>query len=279
MNFVEDKFMNISGKIYSTTDYSLFRTLEGNRSVSDGRIKKIISSINAVGYIQSPIVVNENMEVIDGQGRLAALKKLKMPIEYVVSPGAGIKECISMNINAENWKMGDYIDSFADRGYDSYIRLRDLMTSYKVPLDVIATATFNISKFHANTIKGGNLDLDHDAALLAECRLSKMLSIFSQIDTKYIKNSKTMLQQAILYVLSFDEVDYKRLCKALTEYLDIPRTGWSSIEIVIEDIESAYNKGLSNDKCVMIYNIYRELMRKNGLRGVLRNNGKISSDE
>ena len=65
-------------KIYETTSYSQFKTMEGNRAVKDGRVNKIVESINKIGYVLSPILVNEKMEVIDGQGRLSALERDKL---------------------------------------------------------------------------------------------------------------------------------------------------------------------------------------------------------
>ena len=73
-----------SKKIYITKDYSIFKKLTGNRSTELERITKICDSIREVGYITSPILVNENMEVIDGQGRLEAFKELGIPVEYII---------------------------------------------------------------------------------------------------------------------------------------------------------------------------------------------------
>lgn len=66
-------------KVYVTDKYSIFRRLSGNRDVKEARVKKIMRSIEKVGYIPNPIIVNENMEVVDGQGRLEAVKRLGLP--------------------------------------------------------------------------------------------------------------------------------------------------------------------------------------------------------
>lgn len=58
--------------VYETTNYSKFKKMLDNREVSPNRVQKIVKSIDQVGYVMSPIIVNEKMEVIDGQGRLAA---------------------------------------------------------------------------------------------------------------------------------------------------------------------------------------------------------------
>lgn len=95
--------------ILQTMDYSKFKKLKGNRNVDPVRVQRIIQSIKKVGYITSPLIVNEDLEVIDGQGRLEALRILGLPVEYIVHENIGIDECISMNINQINWVDRDYI--------------------------------------------------------------------------------------------------------------------------------------------------------------------------
>lgn len=41
--------------IYTTKDYSMFKVLNGNRTVNPSRVMKIKKSINDVGYITNPI--------------------------------------------------------------------------------------------------------------------------------------------------------------------------------------------------------------------------------
>lgn len=125
--------------VRKTSDYSMFKVMKGNRIVSRNRVEKIIASITKVGYVINPIIVNERMEVIDGQGRLNALKELGFPVYYLVVPGIGIRECISMNINQEKWTYMDYIRSFADRDLEDYVTLKKAIDKYApgVPLRMI----------------------------------------------------------------------------------------------------------------------------------------------
>ena len=155
--------MDTQKSIKSTMNYSIFKKLEGNRPVVNRRVNKIIASIQNVGYITSPLIVNEKMEVIDGQGRLEALEQLKMPVEYIIHPGIGINECIAMNINQGNWSLKDYIESYATRGNKSYQRLEQLIKEYPLAnLDVIATAALRINKITGTMVKDGSLVLTEE---------------------------------------------------------------------------------------------------------------------
>ena len=159
--------MKISeNKIYETTDYSIFQMLEGNRTLTNDRVNKIVESINKVGYMLSPILVNEKMQVIDGQGRLGALERLRLPVHYMIQDGIGIKECQQMNIHQSNWSMYDYIVSYAMLGNESYRRLQSLADKFKeLPIDTVimaATNSFTTGGHTSKRLKEGRLEISEN---------------------------------------------------------------------------------------------------------------------
>lgn len=120
----------IVGYVFRTTDYNALKKLKGNRDIFEPRKKKIISSIRENGWIRNPVVVNEKMEVIDGQGRTEALEELGMPVEYVVSVGATIDHCIALNLKQKNWGIFDFIKSYAAQGDEAMQMLERLILKY-----------------------------------------------------------------------------------------------------------------------------------------------------
>lgn len=66
---------------YRTDNYAKFKRLDGNRGVQLMRVKKVMDSVKANGYIYSPLIVNERYEVVDGQARLEAFKQLGIPVD------------------------------------------------------------------------------------------------------------------------------------------------------------------------------------------------------
>lgn len=120
-----------STRLSWTNDASVFIKLLGNRSVTSDRVERIKRSIQTIGFLPVPIIVNEKYEIIDGQGRVQAIKELGIsPVPYIVCKGAGINECISMNINATRWSTRDYISSYAARGIADYMVLKDFIERY-----------------------------------------------------------------------------------------------------------------------------------------------------
>ena len=74
---------NIAGQIHWTTDYDIFKQLLGNREINYNHVRRLIKSMQEE-YLIVPIQVNEKMEVIDGQHRIAACKELGFPIYYMI---------------------------------------------------------------------------------------------------------------------------------------------------------------------------------------------------
>lgn len=246
----------MSKELLQTTDYSMFKKLEGNRPVKNIRVRKIIASIKAVGYITSPIIVNEKYEVIDGQGRLEALQELGLPVEYIVHEGIGIEECIAMNINQTNWSLPDYIDSYCQREFDSYLLLRDLMDKYPLAnLDTICTALFRIQSAPIVPIKDGTLVITQEQYEQAQEVLDYAYDLFQLLDKNTIKGSIYNLVQAVILCYNYPEVNNKRLKQQISTYAHLANA-WIDTDTCLQEVERLYNRNLSRP--AYIFTLYRE---------------------
>lgn len=125
--------MNIIGQIFEEDNYECFRRLPDNRDVTVSRVGKLIASIKGK-YILNPIIVNEKMEIIDGQGRFEALKSLGLPIHYIIATGANSDDCRRMNKYNTKWTTIDYARSYAKSGSVPYQLL--LLTCKKTGLSI-----------------------------------------------------------------------------------------------------------------------------------------------
>lgn len=127
-----------SVKVYFTTNYTIFKAIKGNRLLNETKIKKIISDIKAgldmLKYY--PIVVDENMNVIDGQHRLFIAKKLKVNVYYIISKKIALNEIAKVNSNTEKWNNEDFINCYIVNGNKDYEKLRDFKEKYGFPLSV-----------------------------------------------------------------------------------------------------------------------------------------------
>lgn len=252
-------------KVYETKDYEKFKTLVGNRNVDIGRVKKIEESIKNVGYIHNPIIVNEKFEVIDGQGRLEALKKLDMPIQYVVQEGIGVKECISMNINQTNWKHIDYIKSYADVGNKSYQYLFDLCKKFpKISVIIIEYALIENLKFDVGILRDGEFNCTEEQYLNAFNKLS-YIENFNFIDYKNIKGKSWSFMLALCFCYDCDLIDNKKLIEKVKSYsytIDMFVSQTQCLQL----LEKIYNRNSRGEY------VYLETEYKKYIRNKLRNN-------
>lgn len=117
-------------KIQQTENYSLFKRIKGNRTINKAQVKKLVDSFGEDPSlaISVPIVVNEKFEIIDGQHRFQALKKLNLPISYQKIKGLDLKSVQIVNSSTKVWSPMDFAKSFSELGnkhYKSYIEFKN----------------------------------------------------------------------------------------------------------------------------------------------------------
>lgn len=114
-----------------TTDYGIFKDINGNRKINKGHVNKLVQAIdrkNLLDYF--PILTNEHMEVIDGQHRLTAAMSLQVPISFEVVEGLRIEDVMSINTNSKSWSMMDFINSWIVLEKPDYQVLLDYIEKY-----------------------------------------------------------------------------------------------------------------------------------------------------
>ena len=111
-------------KVYKTSDLSIFTQIDGNRVPNLQHIKRLAHSIRVYGMKCNPILVNERMQVIDGQHRLMAAKEAGSFVYYIVVDGYSLNEVHTLNLNQKNWTKKDYMDGYANMGITSYVKLK-----------------------------------------------------------------------------------------------------------------------------------------------------------
>ena len=255
------------GKIYKTKDYTLFKQLEGNRGISRGRINGIIRSIQKVGYITNPIIINENFEIIDGQGRFEACKSLGLPVLYLIHKGAGLDECVSMNVSMKNWETMDFINSYAEQGNVYYQQLLLLADAYKnIPIQAICGLLRNVVVTNGQNmrfIREGELTFTKKRFDMAKC-VCELLNLISK-ELKLIPGSSRLKDTAIGWCVANTSCDPERIISVITNnYSRFRPVLDSSPLLFFEDLENLYNKRLSEEKSIYFTTEYKKALKKNG---------------
>ena len=110
--------------VYKAYDLSIFTQIDGNRIPNLGHIKRLSDSIRVYGMKCNPILVNEKMQVIDGQHRLMAAKEAGSFVYYIIVDGYSLNEVHTLNLNQKNWTKRDYMEGYSDMGVKSYMTLK-----------------------------------------------------------------------------------------------------------------------------------------------------------
>jgi hypothetical protein len=118
-------------QVHTTKDYSLFRTLNGNRDVNQLHLTRLKESIKK-NHLTTIIMVNDKFEIIDGQHRYLISQELNLPINYIISKNYGLNEVQILNANMKNWATIDYVNGYCDLGYKDYIIYRDFVEEYSL---------------------------------------------------------------------------------------------------------------------------------------------------
>jgi hypothetical protein len=122
--------MKVINQVIQTDNYDLFKTLAGNRHIFKLHVNRLKESFKTA-YLLSPIIVNQNYEIIDGQHRYEAAKLLNLPINFIICNDYGLKEVQILNTNMKNWKKEDYLNAYCDLKYPEYLVFRNFMRKYK----------------------------------------------------------------------------------------------------------------------------------------------------
>jgi len=160
METAETQNLKKTGIIFKTHDYFIFENVSGNRATNDLHIKRLMDSFNKE-YLVNPIIVNENYQIIDGQHRFEAAKRLELPIYCIIQKGYSLKEVQLLNMNQTNWTNKDYLESYSELGYNSYVQFKDFweeypMFSFTAILILLSQMTGNPhSKFTVHKQRGG----------------------------------------------------------------------------------------------------------------------------
>lgn len=255
-------------KVYQTSNYDLFKKLNGNRDVKNEKV--IIKSIQKIGLIDNPIIVNEKYEVIDGQNRLKALQTLNMPVLFHVIPGLNIDDAINMNLGRTNWKMIDYAQSYAAQGIQDYQVLLDYHEITKLDLSTLFTiqkhacihgGTYRSGSHQTNPIINGKYKLEgieHD-------RLKRFIKYYPEVkDLLRHAQGETRCKVATFgYCLNCDGVDPVRLVKTYNKYcLDF--VPYTKVSDSLMQISSYYNKSMKKAENKMFFDMEWRATGRNG---------------
>ena len=130
-NLKTEPMVKHSNQVHTTTDYFLFKPIDGNRNKNLLHINRLMKSMSD-SYLFTVIIVNENYEIIDGQHRFDVIQYLKLPLHYIVCNGYGLNEVHILNQNSKTWNADDYLTGYCNLGYEDYLKYSMFKEKYNL---------------------------------------------------------------------------------------------------------------------------------------------------
>jgi hypothetical protein len=151
-NFKNEPMVKHSNQVHTTTDYFLFKPIDGNRNKNLLHINRLRKSM-AQNYLFTVIIVNEKYEIIDGQHRFEVIQELKLPLHYIVCIGYGLNEVHILNANSKTWNADDYLEGYCKLGYTDYLIYADYKEKYRIGHNECIALLSNWSTANSDSIR------------------------------------------------------------------------------------------------------------------------------
>lgn len=228
--------------VHSTTNYDRFSTILMNRPVNNGHVLSIMESMkNEVLY--APIIVNEKGQVIDGQHRLEACRRLETPVDYIVMQGYGHKEVMAYNQSLKQWSIPDFVNAYAKLGNNTYSTVIKISQSAGISIPM-CIALFGRAKKSGDAarvtkaVKNGTLALTHNITDAVEL-VSKISDIakFWTMGERSPVSAKGFCQSS-LTLIQHPNYDHERMIHKLSIYngKDLHYNTGQEFRVKMEDV-------------------------------------------
>ena len=239
-------------RVYSTTNYDQFKYLKGNRAVTELHVRRLVEAIKEKD-LQVPIIVDEKMNVVEGQHRLEAYKIVGKEILYIVKNNVTLDDVRKLNSVARKWTLTEYLMSHVKLGKQDYEILEWFHRTYKFGLSECIAMLNGKGYCNAKELiefKGGEFTLKNleQAKIWARC-ITKVGEYF-----QYYKKRSFVL--AMLVLMQHSKFSWKTFEKRLMNSSAKLRNQGSRNDFIV-NLERLYNHNTSTDKRIRL-ELYRD---------------------
>lgn len=228
-------------RIEMTEDYDMFRYMKGNRVLDMAHVQKLKASMK-LNDLFIPILVNEKMEVVDGQHRLEARRQLGYIVPYIIGKDYVLEDVQAMNCSQKAWSIGDYTDSYIARGNDNYSIFKWFRAKYGL------SHLTSLSLLTGSDPQGRHLTqlFNSGSMVVTHLEEAKQFAEFIHACGEYFPHFKERsFTMALLALRKKEQFDQRTFLRKLRANPTVMRKS-STTNQYIEEIEAVYNYRSSN---------------------------------
>lgn len=228
-------------KLCSTKDYSRFVHSKENRPVVKNcrHIKDLMAKMREVGFLVSePISVwkrpDRKLEVLNGQHRLEAAKKLGIEVWYVVEE----ERYSPAELPVRRWQNVGFVKHYVRKGKEAYRRLQAFYRRHKIPVGYagdLLTRALSVGTTSA-TIRDGSFQITEDGERYA----NRVVSTWRRAYENYPCLKNKAFLGALMMVFRLDNFEPVRLIKKIETCAERIQP-FSTRERFLEMIDDIYN--------------------------------------
>jgi|LakMenEpi03Aug12_release.lakeMendotaPanAssembly.Ray.scaffolds.fasta_scaffold14761_17 hypothetical protein len=255
---VELKNLNVkvSDVIYETTDLTIFKFMEeGNRPIDWDHVKQLKERMGEK-FLRTIIIVNKFMEIIEGQHRYSAIKKINeenrvkglplISIEFVVCEDYGVEECCEYNGKGKNWTNKNITEGGKILKIEEYKIYDEFVKKYNLPHNVTIGLLTGETTNAKNSYEFKNLKLK---IVDINSSLDKANKIVEIVNTGVIPIGKSdqpisVFGLALLDVFNVEGYDHNRMVSKCKEYVQRENKSLRRLTNITEpliEFEDIYN--------------------------------------
>lgn len=120
--FLDNPQDEVVGVVLQSKNYSQFNLNQLNRNIDESHVLRLQKALRKDPSLTfEPILVDKNMNIVDGQHRFLALSALNKPITYMIDNNISINDASELNSNQKNWSLFDYVQFFVNKGNQNYL--------------------------------------------------------------------------------------------------------------------------------------------------------------
>ncbi len=240
-------------EVKSTKDYDSFKFLGQNRDLSARKninhIKDLAQSIKENGFIK-PILVNEKMEIIDGQHRIEAARLVGSEVLYLKGENISDNIISQLNTHQLNWGIKDFMHYYIEKGNENYARAEEFVKQYEFPIaesvGLLKGTRGGSSGKRNKEFKDGSFTVNEKAVDWAYNVAGEVQDIRDFDDSYKAFRNSTRFVSALISFVSFPDYKHKimmdRLSKMRTRLVQC-----ASKSEYIDVFESIYNFGMKKN--------------------------------
>ena len=239
----KDNKKKTDDKIYSTIDYTIFKRIKGNRPIKESRVKAIKANIEA-NDLDVPVIINDKMEVLEGEHTLKTRERLKLPVKYLIRKG-NIRDVMKFNSISSTWSNREYLDSYCQRGFKEYELLEYFVREYGLgisfSLGLMVGKTRHAQADTKKDFKEGRFKIKNFNRADEYAKRIHKVGEFVEF------NRDDKFMRALVTCFSYPEFDWTFFLKKLESKSEKLRKKASRNDYLVA-IERFYNHGTSNKK-------------------------------